>query len=153
MNIYKCSRQKKDITLEKSAFELGLSTATLSRYENNGSPVPPETVVDMSRLYGDSELRKKHCSECPIGKIDGIKPSIHGMLEVGYMIPRIKESAEKCWNELLNIMSDGVVSDYEKENFIRNNYESMAQVKEVAENIISAMNQWDDDLKKGGRRK
>ena len=150
VNIYKdarfkaCERCRNLNDVEYAARELNVSATTLRRYES-GEKVPEQMVVSMSQLYGEPGLRLKHCKSCPIGEIEGFVPNVDGIMAVGYMIPKVRETSEKSWNEICKILADGNVNDYEKKSFIDKNYENVCESIRVLTALKNIMDQWDEE--------
>lgn len=119
-NMYFACRKRAAVYNEKlnsreiAADLLGISTSALAKHELGTTKcVPVDTVVLMSDLYGQPELRNWYCrNECPLG---------HGA-PIATEIPRIEQIAVRLANcmdddrikglrgKLLKIADDGVIS-------------------------------------------
>ena len=149
-NIYKmarmsASKQRDDCSqLAVVSRELGITESTLSRYENDYSSngAPAETVVAMSRMYSDPNLRRCHCSKyCAIGKIDYPDAKQLDMTQMGYMFASKNKVSDEFITEFFKCMEDGVLSDNEKkllkEKYFARHIEKMKLDKDIA-NIMES---------------
>lgn len=119
-NIYREARENyneendNSINREEAAERLHVSVATLGRYENGESDPPPEVVYQMSKVYEDPALRRKHCSEyCPIGKTDHPYSASKTLFESGYGLINANKVLDLFKDELFEILSDGIVDEDE----------------------------------------
>lgn len=121
-NVYFLARKKAAVcnerlkSRESTAELLGLHPSTLAGYEL-GKAVPEDMVVLMADLYNAPELMTRYCvEECPI----------HGFLPLatkeedmqGTTLKLLKDTEhsrlEKMRIDLIDMMSDGQISDAEK---------------------------------------
>ncbi len=121
MNIYKRARiaasdgKSSLSTLDGAAKELGLSDSTLSRYECDFTPPPPETVVQMSHLYQQPNLRRQHCRRyCAIGKLEVPSDDQNDLMTYGYMANKQLADFESYIEHYKKCMEDGKLTDTEK---------------------------------------
>ena len=149
-NIYKQSRirasnQRKTCSqLAVVSRELGITESTLSRYENDYSVngAPPSTVVAMSLLFNDPNLRRCHCNKyCEIGRIDYPDAQQLDMTQMGYMFSSKNKVSDEFITEFFKCMEDGLLSDNEKkllkEKYFVRHIEKMKLDKDIA-NIMES---------------
>lgn len=66
--MYRSARKLSGISIEEAAFRLHIAPRTLCKYEAGETTPPPEVVLEMSSIYGQSEMTQRYCRECPIGR-------------------------------------------------------------------------------------
>jgi transcriptional regulator with XRE-family HTH domain len=103
---------------EGAAELIGCSVSTLSDYELGLTKnVPPDRVCKMADLYYAPELKGLYClHECPIGRDLPISGQLKTIEQIAIQINRglSTQSIERIKLDLLDIASDGKVSDDEK---------------------------------------
>nr|DAO80775.1 MAG TPA: regulatory protein [Caudoviricetes sp.] len=123
-NMYFKARKEASLCNEKlfsregASEMLGVSVSTLADYElGNTKVVPVDKVVLMADLYNAPELKRKYCkNECPIGKTMTIAVEVGGIEGIVLRIIRelAPERLKDVKNKLIDIASDGIVSESEK---------------------------------------
>lgn len=106
---YKAAENKKSLgDLGYAARELGLTDSPLSRYENDQIIPSAETVVSMSLLYGNPNLRREHCcTKCAIGRVDVKSANLNDLMASGYIVPYNIIENNKFLDDLRTCMKDG----------------------------------------------
>jgi len=119
-NIYREAREnfnednESPLNREEAADKLHVSVATLGRYETGESEPSPEVVYAMSQVYGNPDLRRKHCSDyCLIGKEDHPYSAPKTLFESGYGLINANKVLDVFKDELFDILSDGIVDEDE----------------------------------------
>ncbi|MFC0905861.1 XRE family transcriptional regulator [Clostridium sp. MT-14] len=113
----KASESNDKLRSREGASELlDVSVGSLLNYETGVcKQIPADVVVKMAEIYNAPELMNYYChSECPIGK--HTVPQIE-VLEIDRVTIQILSSLENISNvrkELLDITSDGVITEEEK---------------------------------------
>lgn len=62
------ARLKRGQRQDDVAPRIGLARQTLSKYELDRLPTPPEVVVAVARCLGCPELMRRYCEGCPVGQ-------------------------------------------------------------------------------------
>lgn len=103
---------------EGAAELIGVSTSTLADYELGITKVVPvDKVVIMADVYNSPELKTGYCKhECPIGKMMPLATQIKGIEGIALRLIREfdAEKIKQMENNLIEIASDGVISEEEK---------------------------------------
>lgn len=143
-NIYLACRKKaaayndKLNSREMAAELLGFSTSTLANYELGVTKnVPPDSVVMMSDLYKQPELKNYYCKhECPIGKNFPMATQESGLQGITVKILNSLDDDEirGMKKNLLSIAADGEITVDEQEEFDR-----IVKTLEELENAISEL--------------
>ena len=122
-NVYFLARKRASVcnerlnSRENAAELLGLHPSTLAGYELGGR-VPADMVVLMADLYNAPELMTRYCvEECPI---HGFLPMVTEEEDMrGTTLKLLKDTdknrLEEMQRDLIEIMSDGKISEKEKE--------------------------------------
>ena len=142
LNIYKKARiaaaeNKSNLsTLDGAARELGMSDSTLSRYETDFIPAPPEVVVAMSLLYQAPNLRRQHCRRnCAIGKFEVPCDDQNDLMTAGYMANKQISDFESYIENYRKFMEDGKLTSAErlmlKDKHLANLYAIYKGIKDV----------------------
>lgn len=113
------SKYNEKLSSREGAAELiGCSVSTLSDYELGLTKnVPPDRVCKMADLYCAPELKGLYClNECPIGRDLPISGQLKTIEQIAIQINRglSNQSIERIKLDLLDIASDGKVTDDEK---------------------------------------
>ena len=143
-NIYLSCRKKAAIyndklnSREMAAELLGFSTSTLANYELGITKnVPPDSVVMMSDLYRQPELKNYYCKhECPIGKDLPMATKESGLqgITVKILNSLDDEEIKGMKKNLLSIAADGEITEDEKEEF-----QEIVNTLETLEKAISEL--------------
>lgn len=108
---------------EMAAELLGFSTSTLANYELGVTKnVPPDSVVMMSDLYRQPELKNYYCKhECPIGKNLPMATKESGLqgITVKILNSLDDEEIKGMKKSLLSIAADGEITPDEQDEFDR----------------------------------
>lgn len=142
-NIYFASRKNaakyndKLNSREAAAEMLGFSPSTLANYELGVTKnVPPDSVVMMSDLYGQPELKNYYCKhECPIGKNFPMATQESGLQGITVKILNSLDDEEirNMKKSLLSIAADGEITVDEQEEF--------SQIVKTLETVESAISE------------
>lgn len=142
-NVYLACRKKaaeyndKLNSREMAAELLGFSTSTLANYELGVTKnVPPDSVVMMSDLYKQPELKNYYCKhECPIGKNFPLAVKESGLqgITVKILNSLDDEDIRGMKKSLLSIATDGEISTDEQEEF--------SQIVKTLETLESAISE------------
>ncbi|MDO4305719.1 MAG: helix-turn-helix transcriptional regulator [Eubacteriales bacterium] len=123
---------------EMAAELLGFSTSTLANYELGVTKnVPPDSVVMMSDLYRQPELKNYYCKhECPIGKNLPMATKESGLqgITVKILNSLDDEEIKGMKKSLLSIAADGEITPDEQDEFDR-----IVKTLETLEKAISEL--------------
>ncbi|MBL7575550.1 Helix-turn-helix [Peptoniphilus asaccharolyticus DSM 20463] len=104
---------------ESAAEMLGVHASTLADYELGIVKCPqPDKVVLMADLYNAPELLNRYCTdECPIGCSCVDRLEIENLDRITIKTLSAIKNLDEAKYELLDITSDGIIDDSEKERF------------------------------------
>ena len=120
-NIYQQSREENNLTRSQASSLMEfISESRIEKIESEKSPIQPEEVLAMAKVYKNPGLCNYYCThECPIGiehipevKIKGLSQIVLGMLSTLNTLNREKD-------RLIEITEDEIISDDEIEDFAR----------------------------------
>lgn len=120
-NIYWKSREEAGLTREEASEQLAfISDSRIERFENEGSPVQPDEVLAMSRVYKKPELCNYYCArECPIGQQYVPEVKIRDLSQIVLQMLSTINSVERAKDRLIEITADGEISEDELTDFAR----------------------------------
>jgi transcriptional regulator with XRE-family HTH domain len=118
--MFKAAREAAGLSQEQAAEILHIGRRTLSDYENGKTLVPPDVALDMSKVYGKTEIYARYCADmCPIGQVYAHKVeqkdlalAVLGLLKEYNDVGQIREG-------LIAIAADGEVDPEEIPEFER----------------------------------
>ena len=120
-NAYQLAREQKGLTREKAAELLeGLTPERIEKIESGKSLAHPDEVLIMSKGYKMPELCNYFCArECPIGEkyVPEIAPK--SLSEIVLEMLASLNTMQRSRDRLIEITSDGKVSDDQVEDFVR----------------------------------
>ena len=120
-NAYQLAREEKGLTREKAAELLeGLTPERIEKIESGKSLAHPDEVLLMSKGYKMPELCNYFCArECPIGEkyVPEIAP--RSLSEIVLEMLASLNTMQRSRDRLIEITSDGKVSDDQVEDFVR----------------------------------
>lgn len=121
-NIYHIKREEMDYSREKAAELCHMSTDRIAAIETDPTVVPrPEEVYEMSNVYEYPNLCNYYCShQCRIGS--EYVPSIElntNLFEIIVKIVHSINQVDAAKEKLLEIVSDGIITDNELEDFVK----------------------------------
>jgi len=118
--MFKGARKDAGLSIEAASFSLHIGSRTLINYEGGHTLVPSEVALKMAEVYGQPELTAKYCSEyCPIGQKYAYPVERNSL--AGAVLGLIKEfnDVKMLWDRLIELASDGVISEDEIPGFER----------------------------------
>ena len=124
INKYKQVRKDLKLTREQASelafkYHQGMSPERIERIENEKMEPLPSDVLALAEAYNQLELCNTHCTdECPIGKRFMPKIKLNTLEKITLEILSSLSSSEKKKDRLIEIASDGMISDDEIEDFI-----------------------------------
>lgn len=109
------ARKTVGLTQEEAAELLGVSIATLQRYEADDARIHDDIADRMAMIYHDPRLRRLYCEhECTIGGQNGHCESERSTSDLLLALMLIRrEEVEDVVRTLQQILSDGVIDDTE----------------------------------------
>lgn len=123
-SIYKSIRKEHDMTRDEVcdvAIDLGkpLQPERLERIENGKLEIHPEEVMLLSEIYGEPTLCNHYCSkECPIGQKYVPEIKVKDLAQIVLEMLSSLNSMKKSQERLIEITSDGKISDDEIQDFV-----------------------------------
>lgn len=120
---------------EYASEQLGVSVSTLSDYELGLTKVvPPDMIIKMADLYKAPELKNLYCREmCPLG-CDMPKVELEDLDRITVKALATFRNIEEQKEKLLDIASDGIISEEEKPDFVKV-IQAMDELASVAFNL------------------
>ena len=120
-NAYQLAREKLGLTREKAGELLdGMTAERIEKIESGKSLAHPDEVLIMSKGYKMPELCNYFCArECPIGEkyVPEIAP--RSLSEIVLEMLASLNTMQRSRERLIEITSDGKVSDDQVEDFVR----------------------------------
>ena len=118
-NIYQISREEAGLTREKASEALEfISPDRIEKIESEKSAPHPEEILAMAEAYKKPILCNHYCSKgCPIGKEYVPELEVKELAQITLEMLASLNSIEKEKNRLIEITSDGVLSEDEYEDF------------------------------------
>lgn len=114
-NIYRAERIRVGETQEGAAACLGVSSKTLSNYENREAAPPPEIIDKMCQVYQSNRLKEIYCDHvCILAKKRDAEICQKNIFQAGYGLLNIEESISEIKTKLFEILSDGIIDSDEK---------------------------------------
>lgn len=120
-SIYRILREEAGMTREEASEALGfVSDSRIEKYESGKSPVQPEEVLAMARVYHQPGLCNYYCShECPIGQEYVPEVKVKDLSQIVLQTLATMNSLEKAKNRFIEITADGQITDDELADFVR----------------------------------
>lgn len=103
---------------ERTSELLGIAPCTLADYElGNVKVMPRDIVIAMAKLYKAPYLLNHYCAcECPIGQTQGKEMPVNRNIEqTAFTLMKASSSMGKAVNDLIEVVSDGVITSDEVE--------------------------------------
>lgn len=118
--MYKTARKKTGMSIEHAADALHIGYRTLVNYEQGHTTIPPEIVLEMSRVYNQPAICAKHCSEnCPIGQVYAHSVEEKCLTENVLTLLKELNDIKGAKDELIEIAADGKIDSDEKQAWDR----------------------------------
>ena len=119
-NKYQLAREELGLSREKASDLLEvIPPERIEKIENERSLPHPDEVLVMSQKYKKPSLCNYYCSnECPIGKEYVPEVQIKELSAIVIEMLASLNSVNKTKDRLIEIAADGVISDYEIDDFI-----------------------------------
>lgn len=120
-SIYQLTREEAGLTREKASEAMGfVSESRIEKFESGKSPVQPEEVLAMEKAYKKPGLCNYYCShECPIGQEYVPEIKMNDLAQIVLKTLASMNSLEKAKNRLIEITSDGEITDDELADFTK----------------------------------
>ena len=118
-NIYQISREEAGLTREKASEALEfISPDRIEKIESEKSAPHPEEILAMAEAYKKPILCNHYCSKgCPIGKEYVPELEVKELAQITLEMLASLNSIEKEKNRLIEITSDGAITEDEYEDF------------------------------------
>ena len=119
--IYQLTREERGLTREKAGELMEyISPERIEKIENGKVRILPDDIVAMAKCYKAPHLCNYYCShDCEIGKkyVQPVEVKELSQIAVETLTSLHKLDQEK--DRLLEIVEDGRINDYEREDFLR----------------------------------
>ena len=118
-NIYQTSREEAGLTREKASELMEFVSADrIEKIESEKSAPHPEEILAMADAYKKPVLCNYYCSKgCPIGKEYVPEIQVKDLAQITLEMLASLNSVDKEKNRLIEITSDGVITEDEYEDF------------------------------------
>ncbi|MDD7793665.1 helix-turn-helix domain-containing protein [Clostridium sp. 'White wine YQ'] len=136
LNYYKICRENAGFTQIKAAELLNISDRSLSDYENSKTKVPDDIVDNMTRIYEAPLLAWWHIKNTSVlGKYlpNIVTPQTN--VDMAFQTILAQDELDPAVKVIKKIMSDGVISDEEKDEF----HTSIEMINNVAGKLVSVV--------------
>lgn len=118
-NVYQLSREEKEMTRAEASEAMEfVSESRIEKIESEKSEPHPDEVLAMARAYKKPELCNYYCSQkCPIGQEYVPEVEMRELSQIILEMLASLNSLNKEKDRLIEITSDGVISDDELMDF------------------------------------
>lgn len=138
-NYYQEIRESLDLTRQKASELLDfISEDRIEKIESDKSPIRPEEVLQMAKVYNKPDLTNYYCShECPIGKKYIPPIEYKDISQITLEMIATLNQLEKQKDRLIEITVDGQIDENEINDFenIKNQLDSMSKT-------IASLSMW-----------
>ncbi|NLK94706.1 MAG: helix-turn-helix domain-containing protein [Clostridiales bacterium] len=117
-NIYQIARESSGFTQEKAAELLNISVESIRAYEGDKRIPPNNVVVNMVEIYNAQFLAFKHLKNSELGQKYLPEVEVKSLSISILNLQKEIKKFNKCEELLIEIGSDGIISDDEKANWI-----------------------------------
>lgn len=120
-SIYQISRENAGMTrMEASEAMVFVSDSRIEKYESGKSPVQPEEVLAMAKVYKKPSLCNYYCShECPIGQEFVPEVEVKELSQIVLQMLATLNSLEKAKDRFIEITADGEITEDEMVDFAK----------------------------------
>ncbi len=120
-NIYQLTREEQGLTREKASERMEyISPERIEKIENEKVRILPDDIIAMAKCYKAPQLCNYYCShDCEIGKKYVHPVEMKELSQIAVETLNGLHHLEKEKDRLLEIVEDGRINDYERDDFIR----------------------------------
>lgn len=120
-SIYQRLREEAGLTREEAAEAIGfVSDSRIEKFESGKSPVHPEEVLAMAKVYKKPALCNYYCShECPIGQEYVPEVKVKDLSQIVLQTLATINDLNRAKDRFIEITADGQISEDEIEDFAR----------------------------------
>ncbi len=120
-SIYQLTREEKGLTREKASEIMEyISPERIEKLENEKVRLLPDDVVAMAACYKTPQLCNYFCShDCSIGKKYVHPVEMKSLSQIAVETLNSLNNLDREKERLLEIVEDGRINDYERDDFIR----------------------------------
>lgn len=114
-SVYQLAREELNLTRAQASEKIGwITDSRLEKIENGKTPIHPDDVIAMSKVYDKPILLNKYCThDCPIGKLSITEYEIEDLPQITLQILSSLNAIEDKKNKFIEISEDGKISDKE----------------------------------------
>ncbi len=119
--IYQLTREERGLTREKAGeLMVYISPERIEKVENGKVRILPEDIIAMAECYKAPHLCNYYCShECEIGRKYVHPVEMKDLSQIAVETLNGLHKLEQEKDRLLEIVEDGRINDYEREDFLR----------------------------------
>ncbi len=120
-SIYQLTREEQGLTREKAGELMEyISPERIEKIENEKVRILPDDIIAMAKCYKAPQLCNYYCShDCEIGKKYVHPVEMKELSQIAVETLNGLHHLEKEKDRLLEIVEDGRINDYERDDFIR----------------------------------
>lgn len=146
--VYQVLRDKKDVSQETAAEEIGINRNILSDIEKDYKKPDADQLYALAKYYDSKRLCHWYCSQkCEVGKylnllpVDALQPEDlgHAMMKIYSAIQQLKNLD---LSELIEIAKDGIIEESERETYDK----IKASIAELAQAYGTLLRIEEDDV-------
>lgn len=93
------------------------SPETIGRHERGDVEMTPEDAVIYAEFYNSPDILPRYCAGCPVGEKMGKSATDRELPHATLRIRRLMAEGQAVADRLEEIAFDGVIDDYEREDF------------------------------------
>jgi len=140
-SIYQTSREDAGMTREEASEAMGfVSDSRIEKFETGKSPVQPEEVLAMAKVYKKPSLCNYYCShECPIGQEYVPEVKVKELSQIVLQMLATMNSLEKAKDRFIEITADGEISEDELADFAKIE-QGVEQISMAADSLVLWVN-------------
>lgn len=120
-NMYQLCREREGLTREQASEKMAfISADRIEKIENDRSPAHPDEVMAMAACYRAPRLKNLYCvRECPLGAVTMQEIPEKDLTRIALELLNELNGLDKERDRLIEITSDGIVSEEETPDFTR----------------------------------
>lgn len=140
-SIYQTSREDAGMTREEASEAMGfVSDSRIEKFETGKSPVQPEEILAMAKVYKKPSLCNYYCShECPIGQEYVPEVKVKELSQIVLQMLATMNSLEKAKDRFIEITADGEISEDELADFAKIE-QGVEQISMAADSLVLWVN-------------
>lgn len=129
------------MTREEASEAMGfVSDSRIEKFETGKSPVQPEEILAMAKVYKKPSLCNYYCShECPIGQEYVPEVKVKELSQIVLQMLATMNSLEKAKDRFIEITADGEISEDELADFAKIE-QGVEQISMAADSLVLWVN-------------